>query len=91
MKKDIFEIFKNPKPIYIKWSDHFSHRDGWSLTDSFKNTSEYIANETIGWLCAESKLSYAISLSYCKEMKNSSDSITILKACILKKKIIKGL
>lgn len=87
--KPKFKVLKKPKAIYIKWLDHFSHKDRWSSIDCFANTDEGISNETIGWLCAESKLCYAISLTYCSEINNSCDSITVLKSCVIKKKFIK--
>ena len=82
------DILKKPRPIFVRWKDHYSVRDGWSDTKFFDGQYTSIENDTYGWLIAENNESLAVSLSYCPWNQSSSDSLCILKSTIVKRKFV---
>lgn len=81
-------ILKNPKPIYVKWNDHFSFKDGWGNKADFEGSDESYECETYGWLVSESKEMLVVSLNYCNNNQTCADSVGILKSCIVKRKFL---
>ena len=82
--------YKIPKMVYLKWLDHYSHKDNWSPPD-FTTCKEGLVCETVGFLMHESKECFHVSLNYCDkgEQSDSADSIAVLKRCVLKKRFLK--
>lgn len=82
--------YSRPKPIYVKWLDHYSHRDGWAKAD-YTKAREGLECESVGFLIYESPKTIHLALNYCfkEEESESADSMCILKSCIVKKRFLK--
>jgi len=85
------QVRKQPKMIYIKWLDHYSHGDNWGKAD-YSEAKDGLECETVGFLMHETKKSYHIALNFTYKKDNNSqtaDSMTIIKSCVIKKKILR--
>lgn len=80
---------KIPRPIYVKWKDNFSLRDGWGDTEGYKTTRNFVECESVGYLMHETKDTLFLAINYCEHNNTSADSMAILKCCVLKKRFLK--
>lgn len=79
------------KPIYVKWHDHYAHKDNWGKGD-YSDVNDSMTCETVGFKVAESKMSIHVALNRCfkkDNMTDTSETICILKSCIVKKRFLK--
>jgi len=77
--------------VYLRWLDHASIRDGWGPVD-YTKAKPGVVCETAGFLVGENKTSYYVALNYTYKggYPESADSMCVLKSCVLKKKLIRG-